>query len=136
MLLLLIYFFTLHTLHREDVQSADESTSKEERRLPVSLFSPFHHFSTYLPMIKTSKMDEEAEYLRSCRLTGFGVFTGVGIYALYDAQKRGTFKSVRPVGSPLLAGKAQAIVGFGESRSLVRARRKARDMSGRARMAR
>ena len=41
-------------------------------------------------------------------------FTGLGGYALYEAHRRGTFNTVRPPRVGLMAGKAQAVIGFGE----------------------
>jgi len=52
---------------------------------------------------------------RSCRLTGAATFTGLGIYALRQAQLQGTFQRIRPKGSPVVGGQVTAVIGVGES---------------------
>jgi hypothetical protein len=52
---------------------------------------------------------------RSCRLTGAATFTGVGIYALRQAQLQGTFQRVRPKGGSVVGGQVTAVIGIGES---------------------
>jgi hypothetical protein len=52
---------------------------------------------------------------RSCRLTGAATFTGVGIYALRQAQIQGTFQRVRPKGGSVVGGQVTAVIGIGES---------------------
>jgi len=52
---------------------------------------------------------------RSCRLTGAATFTGVGIYALRQAQLQGTFQRVRPRGGSIVGGQVTAVIGIGES---------------------
>ncbi|WVR03055.1 hypothetical protein IAU60_000044 [Kwoniella sp. DSM 27419] len=47
----------------------------------------------------------------SCRLVGAGAFTGLGAYAIHIARQQGTFKTVRPRGQPMVAGKMTAILG-------------------------
>jgi hypothetical protein len=47
-------------------------------------------------------------------LTGAATFTGLGGYAIYEANKSGTFLRTRPPGGPFMAGKIQAVIGFGE----------------------
>ena len=54
-----------------------------------------------------------AEPDRTCRLTGFAAFTGIGTYAIYEARKQGTFATTRPPGGARVAGKVQAVVGLG-----------------------
>ena len=56
---------------------------------------------------------EEADN-RSCRLTGAATFTGVGIYALRQAQLQGTFQRVRPKGGSVVGGQVTAVIGIGE----------------------
>jgi len=51
---------------------------------------------------------------RSCRLTGAATFTGVGIYALRQAQLQGTFQRVRPKGGSIVGGQVTAVIGIGE----------------------
>jgi hypothetical protein len=51
---------------------------------------------------------------RSCRLTGAATFTGVGIYALRQAQLQGTFQRVRPKGGSVVGGQVTAVIGIGE----------------------
>jgi len=51
---------------------------------------------------------------RSCRLTGAATFTGVGIYALRQAQVQGTFQRVRPRGGSIVGGQVTAVIGIGE----------------------
>lgn len=51
---------------------------------------------------------------RTCRLTGAAVFTGVGTYALVQANQQGAFKRIRPQGAPVVAGKITALIGTGE----------------------
>jgi len=50
---------------------------------------------------------------RSCRLTGAATFTGVGIYALRQAQLQGTFQRVRPRGGSIVGGQVTAVIGIG-----------------------
>lgn len=51
---------------------------------------------------------------RTCRLTGAAAFTGIGTYALVQANQQGAFKRIRPQGAPVVAGKITALVGTGE----------------------
>jgi hypothetical protein len=51
---------------------------------------------------------------RSCRLTGAATFTGVGIYALRQAQLQGTFQRVRPKGGSVVGGQVTAVIGIGQ----------------------
>jgi hypothetical protein len=51
---------------------------------------------------------------RSCRLTGAATFTGVGIYAIRQAQLQGTFQRVRPKGGSVVGGQVTAVIGIGE----------------------
>ncbi|TYJ57447.1 hypothetical protein B9479_001764 [Cryptococcus floricola] len=47
----------------------------------------------------------------TCRLTGAGAFTGIGIYAIIQANNQGAFKKIRPPGAPVVAGKVTALIG-------------------------
>lgn len=60
---------------------------------------------------------------RTCRLTGFAAFTGLGTYAIWEARRQGTFANKRPPGVARMAGKAQAVIGFGAFRFHYTARR-------------
>jgi len=51
---------------------------------------------------------------RSCRLTGAATFSGLGIYALRQAQLQGTFQKVRPKGGSIIGGQITAAIGLGE----------------------
>lgn len=51
---------------------------------------------------------------RSCRLTGAATFSGLGIYALRQAQLQGTFQKVRPKGGSIIGGQVTAAIGIGE----------------------
>jgi hypothetical protein len=51
---------------------------------------------------------------RPCRLTGAAAFTGLGGYAIYEASRQGTFRRVRPPGSPVIGGQVTAVIGLGE----------------------
>lgn len=51
-------------------------------------------------------------------MTGAAAFTGLGGYAIYEANRQGTFKRIRPIGAPVMAGKIQAVIGFSELRLL------------------
>ncbi|WVN88525.1 uncharacterized protein L203_103736 [Cryptococcus depauperatus CBS 7841] len=46
-----------------------------------------------------------------CRMTGATAFTGVGLYALYQAKQQGAFQKVRPIGAPIVTGKVTALIG-------------------------
>lgn len=50
----------------------------------------------------------------ACRLTGAATFSGMGLYALYEAGQQGAFAKVRPKGSPRGAS-ITAALGVGES---------------------
>ncbi|KAI9633162.1 uncharacterized protein MKK02DRAFT_39138 [Dioszegia hungarica] len=63
------------------------------------------------PMMNAPRPKKEPDCL-ACRLTGAAAFTGLGSYAIYEASRQGTFKKVRPVGGPMVAGKIQAVIGF------------------------
>ncbi|KIR50796.1 hypothetical protein I315_06738 [Cryptococcus gattii Ru294] len=47
----------------------------------------------------------------TCRLTGAAAFTGIGAYALVQANQQGAFKRIRPQGAPVVAGKITALIG-------------------------
>ncbi|RSH83939.1 hypothetical protein EHS25_005183 [Saitozyma podzolica] len=47
-----------------------------------------------------------------CRLTGAAAFTGLGGYAIYEASRQGTFRRVRPPGSPVIGGQVTAVIGL------------------------
>jgi predicted HAD superfamily Cof-like phosphohydrolase len=49
----------------------------------------------------------------ACRLTGAVTFSGIGLYALYEANQQGAFAKVRPKGSPRGAP-ITAAIGVGE----------------------
>lgn len=51
---------------------------------------------------------------RTCRLTGAAAFTGIGAYALVQANQQGAFKRIRPQGAPVVAGKITGLIGTGE----------------------
>jgi len=51
---------------------------------------------------------------RSCRLTGAATFSGLGIYALRQAQLQGTFQKIRPKGGSIIGGQITAAIGLGE----------------------
>jgi hypothetical protein len=51
---------------------------------------------------------------RSCRLTGAATFTGVGVYAIRQAQLQGTFQRVRPKGGSVVGGQVTTVIGIGE----------------------
>ncbi|RXK42638.1 hypothetical protein M231_00192 [Tremella mesenterica] len=55
---------------------------------------------------------EKPEDCLACRLTGAAAFSGLGVYALYQANSMGTFQRMRPPGSPLIAGKITAVLGL------------------------
>lgn len=57
--------------------------------------------------------------LRACKLTGAAAFSGLGIYALIEANKQGAFSKVRPKGAPIVGGPVTAALGVGECKSLV-----------------
>lgn len=52
--------------------------------------------------------------LSACKLTGAAAFSGVGIYALMEANKQGAFSKVRPKGAPIVGGPVTAALGVGE----------------------
>lgn len=54
-----------------------------------------------------------AEPPRTCKLTGAAAFSGVGVYALMEAQKQGAFSKVKPKGAPLIGGPVTAALGVG-----------------------
>lgn len=55
------------------------------------------------------------DYNRACRLTGAATFTGLGLYAMRQAQIQGAFQRVRPKGSPVIGGQVTAVIGLGTS---------------------
>ena len=71
------------------------------------------------PHRKTGDLKDGRADNRSCRLTGAATFTGVGIYALRQAQLQGTFERVRPKGGSLVGGQVTAVIGIGESFYLI-----------------
>ena len=54
-----------------------------------------------------------ADRSRACRLTGAATFTGLGIYAMRQAQLQGAFQRVRPKGAPVIGGQVTAVIGLG-----------------------
>lgn len=50
----------------------------------------------------------------TCRLTGAGAFTAIGIHALNVARKDGAFNKVRPIGGSRVSGGLTAGLGVGE----------------------
>ncbi|BEJ15447.1 hypothetical protein CspHIS471_0500520 [Cutaneotrichosporon sp. HIS471] len=59
----------------------------------------------------------------ACRLTGAATFSGLGLYALYEANQQGAFAKVRPKGSPrgapITAAVGVVFIGLGIGRLFV-----------------
>lgn len=68
-----------------------------------------------LSALSLPKADCRADAIRACRLTGATTFTGLGVYALRQAQLQGTFQRVRPKGAPVIGGQVTAVIGLGMS---------------------
>ncbi|KAK8844733.1 hypothetical protein IAR55_006583 [Kwoniella newhampshirensis] len=73
--------------------------------------SSYASTSTESPVTTSSQTAYPQKDCLACRMTGAAAFSGLGVYALNQANQQGAFKRVRPVGSPIVAGKITAVIG-------------------------
>ena len=101
---------------RYQSSSSSKTSPRETERLLVSLSPQIQREQFYEG---GGEVELKGADNRSCRLTGAATFTGVGIYALRQAQLQGTFQRVRPKGGSIVGGQVTAVIGIGEFTSLL-----------------